>query len=301
MSSNTLDLEATIHIHCLEKYFKSLPNMTAEDERISWSAKGLLWYLLSRPKDWKVNVKQLASIYKGDKRGNGIDAIYSMFDELKEAGYIIYNNFKNELGQWQHRYDIYALPHSEFKKMFPDRVKPEVDNAGVVKPDIITRKEVLNKEEKQQQQKTPVVAFPCLKKLEISEYEKEWLSKKHDEETIKHAIAYCAENTPKESYIQMLKFACDKKLKAQKKAEDISIENKKLAEEIKNHLKVPEDTRFEILNKNIEIGYKIQDKATIIEFTCKQFKETLIKAFRDFGIASDNLGKQLLGMKCSNS
>jgi len=53
------------------------------DERISWKAKGLLGYLLSKPSNWRVFVSDLVKRSK-----DGKDAVYSALKELEAAGYI---------------------------------------------------------------------------------------------------------------------------------------------------------------------------------------------------------------------
>lgn len=54
-----------------------------EDERLSWAARGILAYLMSKPDDWAVSVAQLS------KAGNlGRDGIYAALRELEAAGYV---------------------------------------------------------------------------------------------------------------------------------------------------------------------------------------------------------------------
>lgn len=53
------------------------------DERLSWKAKGLLSYLLSKPANWRVYVSDLVKRSK-----DGKDAVYSALKELEAAGYI---------------------------------------------------------------------------------------------------------------------------------------------------------------------------------------------------------------------
>src|SRR5690606_35347557 len=79
-----------IHRHNYESFFTVFSNTLWENERLSWASKSLLAYMLSRPPNWVVYRGQLASIYKGDKRGNGKDAVDSCFQELIELGFIIY-------------------------------------------------------------------------------------------------------------------------------------------------------------------------------------------------------------------
>lgn len=53
------------------------------DERLSWKAKGILGYLLSKPSNWKVFVSDLVKRAK-----DGRDAVYSALKELEAAGYV---------------------------------------------------------------------------------------------------------------------------------------------------------------------------------------------------------------------
>jgi hypothetical protein len=126
-----------IHHHRLDKEYTVVPNHGVENETLSWGAKGLLWYMISRESTFEIHSWHLASIHKGTKRGNGIDAVRVMLDELKKHGYLVHHKYQNAEGQWEHRYDIYPIPIHDFQKMFPDRVKPDVAEPGVVKPDVL--------------------------------------------------------------------------------------------------------------------------------------------------------------------
>jgi DNA-binding MarR family transcriptional regulator len=53
------------------------------DERMSWKAKGLLAYLLSKPSNWRVYVSDLVKRSK-----DGKDAVYSALRELEACGYL---------------------------------------------------------------------------------------------------------------------------------------------------------------------------------------------------------------------
>ncbi len=61
--------------------FLIIDQRAIEDERLSWAARGLLGYLLSKPDDWKVLVNDLR------KRGDlGRDGIYRLLRELCDTG-----------------------------------------------------------------------------------------------------------------------------------------------------------------------------------------------------------------------
>jgi hypothetical protein len=107
----------TVHIHRLELDFTIMANKTAEDPNLSWKAKGLLWYLSSRPKDWSIHTWQLAQIYEGDRNGGGIKAIRNIIQELIDNGYVTHSKSQKEKGYWHHRYDIYPTKIPGFKKV----------------------------------------------------------------------------------------------------------------------------------------------------------------------------------------
>ncbi|MEN8180589.1 MAG: hypothetical protein ABFS39_18480 [Pseudomonadota bacterium] len=65
-----------------------------EDSRLSWAARGLLGYLLSRPDDWKVLVNDLRN--RGDL---GRDGIYKLLRELREAGYVRFLRSRDKQGR----------------------------------------------------------------------------------------------------------------------------------------------------------------------------------------------------------
>src|ERR1051325_3420923 len=59
-----------------------IQNKALTDKRLSWKARGLLAYLLSRPPDWKVSSAQLALAGK-----DGAESIRSALKELRSVGY----------------------------------------------------------------------------------------------------------------------------------------------------------------------------------------------------------------------
>ena len=79
---------------------------TIEDESLSWAALGLLSYLLSRPDGWTLRVEELCEC--GDL---GRDGIYNVLTELREAGYVAYEQERDEYGRIRRgSYTIYETP-----------------------------------------------------------------------------------------------------------------------------------------------------------------------------------------------
>lgn len=142
--SHSLSDNYTIERASYNDHFLITSNALWENESISFQAKGLLGYLLSRPKDWIIHPFHLAQIYKGDKRGNGLDAIKVMIKELRQSGYITYQKARDSKGHWVHKYKVYPEPHKDFQKKFPEVVKPALVDPALVKPSIITSTELPN-------------------------------------------------------------------------------------------------------------------------------------------------------------
>ena len=82
--------------------FTQIANTLFEDNNLSYRAKGILGYMLSRPDNWKFNKTDLVR-----RSIEGRDAVYKAIDELKERGYLhIYPNYeKNKLNGWTWEYD----------------------------------------------------------------------------------------------------------------------------------------------------------------------------------------------------
>ena len=71
--------------------FTQVSNTMLEDDRLSWRAKGLLCYMLSRPDNWKINRTDL---YR--RATEGRDAMTSALKELKDLKYLHIYRRKSE-------------------------------------------------------------------------------------------------------------------------------------------------------------------------------------------------------------
>jgi len=79
------------------KQFAVVSSEVLEDARISFKAKGLLTYLLSRPEDWEVQEKHLATVST-----EGVSAVRSAIAELREHGYAEKRKILNRDGTIHH-------------------------------------------------------------------------------------------------------------------------------------------------------------------------------------------------------
>jgi hypothetical protein len=64
--------------------FALVPNAVAEDDRLSFEARGLLVYLLCKPNNWKVRITDIQNA-----GGIGRDKTYRLLKELRDVGYIV--------------------------------------------------------------------------------------------------------------------------------------------------------------------------------------------------------------------
>ena len=71
-------------IHRKRNNFSTISNEGAHDQNLSWQAKGLLWYLCTKPDGWEVMEGDLARQTEA-----GIKAVRSIIKQLEQAGYLV--------------------------------------------------------------------------------------------------------------------------------------------------------------------------------------------------------------------
>jgi hypothetical protein len=83
-----------VHISKRENPYAQIDKRVLEDPRLTWRAKGILAYLLSKPSGWKVNVKDIWN--------NGLEgrnAVQECLNELNKIGYASLEDSRGENGQ----------------------------------------------------------------------------------------------------------------------------------------------------------------------------------------------------------
>ncbi len=90
-----------------------------DNATLSFKAKGILTYLMSRPDGWEVSVSDLIN-----HATDGDDSIRSGLKELRDAGHMKYTKMrdKGRITGWL--IEVYELPHADF----PDVAFPDVEN-----------------------------------------------------------------------------------------------------------------------------------------------------------------------------
>ena len=112
----------------LASNFTILSNAVINDERLSFRARGVLIWLLSKPDDWRTRSDAIA----GQSPKEGRDAIRSALRELAELGYLIREKVQNERGQWITIQTIYEKPRIEPGPEKPTRGRADNGEAGAL-------------------------------------------------------------------------------------------------------------------------------------------------------------------------
>jgi hypothetical protein len=96
-----------------------IPNQLLEDERISWEAKGILTYLLSKPDTWDLSAYHLISFgYAGKEK------IYRVLKELQKAGYASHSRRGDGRVEWEIR-DTAQPEKPHLENQYKDNPHPE--------------------------------------------------------------------------------------------------------------------------------------------------------------------------------
>src|SRR5882672_9162911 len=100
-------------------YFTIVPNLTARDHALSFTARGLLTYMLSLPNDAREDVKTLAN-----KSVEGRSAISRALNELEKRGYLARTTARNEGGRISTRVDVFDTRDGASAQGVPATVAP---------------------------------------------------------------------------------------------------------------------------------------------------------------------------------
>ena len=109
-----------------------------ENAAMSWKAKGLLAYLLSKPDSWKVIVGDVVK-----HATDGKTAVYNGLAELGRHGHFERSPVRNKYGAFDHwESTVYELPKAtnpDIAPSYPLPGFPEMDNPDMDNPDMGNR------------------------------------------------------------------------------------------------------------------------------------------------------------------
>jgi hypothetical protein len=146
-----------------EHPYKSLRRATFEDNRLSFEARGVLAYILVKPDDWRVNVKDLMK-----QGGTGRDRVYRILKELIDYGYCKHVEHREKGQIVGYSYAVYEEPLTD--SPLPEKpytAEPDTENKEHTKEEVSTKEEATTKEEEK------LAAAPHL--ITKAEYKKYWL------------------------------------------------------------------------------------------------------------------------------
>lgn len=107
--------------------FTVVSNAALEDSRLSFQAKGLLVYLLSKPDGWSVSREHLATVGT-----NGISSVRAILTELEQCGYLTRVRKAGEHGHFAWESIIHENPA-------PSAENPPMVNPPMEKPPVVNR------------------------------------------------------------------------------------------------------------------------------------------------------------------
>ena len=112
------------------KNFTHIDNKVFADNVLSFRAMGLLGYLLSKPDNWSVSARHLATVTEKTARPVAINAVHETLKELRQAGFIVMK--KRHTGETD--YFVFDEPQKPDVEM-PNQEKPNQEKPNQPKPD----------------------------------------------------------------------------------------------------------------------------------------------------------------------
>lgn len=107
--------------------FTTIANAVINDDRLSFRARGVLMWLLSKPADWRTRSLSIAE----QSPIEGRDAIRAAMRELEALGYLTRERVRDELGRWSIIHTIHERPVDGSNQ----QVTPEPGNPDSGRPD----------------------------------------------------------------------------------------------------------------------------------------------------------------------
>lgn len=116
--------------------FTVVDNTTIEDSRLTWEARGMLIYLLSKPDDWSTNREHLAG-----QAPNGLTVVRRVLAELETCGYLVRHRTRGEDGRIQWEATIYESPAQTIGGYPADGSSDGGERAVLVSTEVVSTEE----------------------------------------------------------------------------------------------------------------------------------------------------------------
>lgn len=122
-------------VHDREHPYAQINRATLSDARLSWGARGLLIYLLSKPHNWEVRMSNLQQMSPA-----GRDAVRALIWELQKYRYLTRTKQQDEQGRWEWICEVREIPApgeplpDENAKSRKSKAKPSTGFPSMVDP-----------------------------------------------------------------------------------------------------------------------------------------------------------------------
>lgn len=276
--------------HNKDNPYVTLNKKTLELEDLSWEAKGLWSYLMSRPDNWHTNTSHLTKNFAG-----GRDRVRRILRELEEAGLLHKIQTKGERGHFEKvDYDVFETPQ-KLKKCLPRTENPSPENAAPENPSHNKERVILSNDSKEKDllrrskvvaaAPPPKVSFGEFKRVKLTQADLNDLVERFGKEKINATIdavdSWCEENgkTKKNYKLTILNWIKrEPQFNPQAKKEEIQQKNRQLASEIKKKLEqagVQRKIRFDLCSTCLELGSYDHPHVKAIPFNENGFRDQL--------------------------
>lgn len=122
--------------------FVVMDKTALNDKRLSWKAKGIMAFMLSKPDDWVFYLDELST-----NATDGKSSFRSGFNELKKHGYVQRIQRRDENGKFDWETIVNEVPLTDFPQVDnPHAEKPQVDNRTLLNNDL-TKNELTKNDE----------------------------------------------------------------------------------------------------------------------------------------------------------
>ncbi|NKT91714.1 replication protein [Rhodococcus hoagii] len=107
-------------------HFTILSNAVLNDSRLSFRARGVLMWLLSKPADWRTRSESIA----GQSPTEGRDAIRTAMRELESLGYLVRQKIQDDRGRWRTLQTIFEEPFDASAGPGPEKATHGQSDSG---------------------------------------------------------------------------------------------------------------------------------------------------------------------------
>lgn len=112
------------------------------DDRLSWKAKGILAFMLSKPDDWTFYQRELMK-----HATDGKTSFNAGFKELRKLGYVRKVQKRLDNGQFEYETIVYERPYTDFPSTDnPSTEKPSTDNRPLLNNNQLSNEQLNNEQ-----------------------------------------------------------------------------------------------------------------------------------------------------------